>query len=72
MFGSAGNCTCKSILDMFKALNLSEWQTVVKGVAMIEARMDEGSGHCGSGSEIESVSDAAKIVNMVLTGAGER
>ena len=24
--------------------------------------MDEGSGYCGSGSEIESVSDAAKIV----------
>ena len=34
--------------------------------------MNEGSGYCGSGSEIESVSDAAKIVNMVLTGAGER
>ena len=26
--------------------------------------MGEGSGYCGSGSEIESVSDAAKIVNM--------
>ena len=33
--------------------------------------MDEGSGYCGCGSEIESVSDAAKITNVVVTGAGE-
>ena len=33
--------------------------------------MDEGSGYCGSCGEIESVSDAAKIANMVMTGAGE-
>ena len=34
--------------------------------------MDEGSGYCGSGDGIESVSDAAKIANMVTTGAGEK
>ena len=33
--------------------------------------MEEGSGYFGSGSEFESVSDAAKIENMVMTGAGE-
>ena len=33
--------------------------------------MDEGSGYCGYGNEIKSVSDAAKITNMVMTGAGE-
>ena len=33
--------------------------------------MDEGIGYCGSGGGIESVSDAAKNVNMVITGAGE-
>ena len=33
--------------------------------------MDEGSGYWGSGGGIESVSDAAKIANMVMTGAGE-
>ena len=32
--------------------------------------MDDGSGYCGSSCGIESVSDAAKIVNMVMTGAG--
>ena len=32
--------------------------------------MDGGSGYCGCGSDIESVSDAAKISNMVVTGAG--
>ena len=31
--------------------------------------MDEGCGNCGSSSKIESVSDAAKIANMVMTGA---
>ena len=30
--------------------------------------MDEGSSYCGSRGEIESVSDAAKIANMVMTG----
>ena len=29
--------------------------------------MDEGSGYCGSSGGIESVSDAAKIANMVMT-----
>ena len=33
--------------------------------------MDEGCGYCGCGSESETVSDAAKIANMVMTGAGE-
>ena len=33
--------------------------------------MDEGNGYCGSGGGIKSVSDAAKIVNMVMTSAGE-
>ena len=42
---------------------------MVKGVTVIEARMDEGSGYCGSGGGIKSVSDGAKIANMVLTGA---
>ena len=34
--------------------------------------MDESSGYCGSGGGIESVSDATKIANMLMTGAGER
>ena len=33
--------------------------------------MDEGSSYCGCGSNIESVSDAANIANMAMTGAGE-
>ena len=33
--------------------------------------MDEGSSYCGGGSEIKSVSDAAKITDMVMTGTGE-
>ena len=33
--------------------------------------MDEGSGYCGSGGGIESVSDAARIANVVMTGAEE-
>ena len=33
--------------------------------------MDEGSGYCGSGGGLESVSDAAKIANMIMTGTGE-
>ena len=33
--------------------------------------MNEGSGYCGIGGGIESMSDAAKIANMVMTGAEE-
>ena len=33
--------------------------------------MDEGSSYCGSGGGIQSVSDAAKIANIAMTGAGE-
>ena len=33
--------------------------------------MHEGSGYCGCSSVIESVSDASKIVNTVMTGAEE-
>ena len=33
--------------------------------------MDEGSSYCGSDGGIDGVSDAAKIANMVMTGAGE-
>ena len=44
---------------------------MAKECTVIEARMDEGSGYCGSGGGIESVSDAAKISNIVMTGTGE-
>ena len=33
--------------------------------------MDEGISYCGCGSEIKSVSNAAKMANMVITSAGE-
>ena len=33
--------------------------------------MDKDSGYCGSSSGIESVSDAPKVANMVMTDAGE-
>ena len=33
--------------------------------------MDESSGYCGCSSEIESVSDAAKIANMIMRGTEE-
>ena len=45
---------------------------MVKGVTVIEAWMDEGSGYCVNDGGIESVSDAAKIANMVMAGAEER
>ena len=37
MFGSASSSSCKSILNMLKALNLSDGWNVVKGVTVIEA-----------------------------------
>ena len=43
---------------------------MIKRVTVIEASVVEGSGYCGCGSEMESVSDAAKIANVVMTGSG--
>ena len=36
MFGSASNSACKTILNMLKALNLSDGQTIVEGFTVIE------------------------------------
>ena len=33
--------------------------------------LDEGRGYCGSGGGIKSMLEAAKIANIVMTGAGE-
>ena len=33
--------------------------------------MDEGSGYCGSSGGLESESNAAKIANIIITGAEE-
>ena len=43
---------------------------MVKIVTVIEASVIESSGYCDCGSEMESVSDTAKIANVVMTGAG--
>ena len=37
MFGSASSGTCKFILNMLKAFDLSDGETVGKGVSVIEA-----------------------------------
>ena len=37
MFGSESNSTCRSILNMLKAPNLSDGKTVVTGVTVIKA-----------------------------------
>ena len=37
----------------------------------MEACMDDGSSYCGCGSEIESVSDSAKITSVVMADAEE-
>ena len=61
MCGSSGNSTCKSILNMFQALSLSHG----KGSCSNRDVNGRGSGYCGSSGGIKSVSDAAKIANMV-------
>ena len=44
---------------------------MVKRVTVIEASVVEGSGYCSCGSEMKSVSEAAKIANVAMTGAEE-
>jgi len=71
-FGSFDNSTCKSVLDLLEPGELRLGQVVIKRVAVVERKVNNGSGDGGSCFGIEVWTDTAKLTNMVIARFGDR
>ena len=68
MLGSACDCASKCIFNLLKAFYLSGGQCVIKGIAVVESRMNKSGGNGEGSTLVYSVADAPKITYMVVTG----
>ena len=71
-FGSFDNSTCKRVLDLLEPGDLTLGQVVIKGVAVVELGMNNGSGDGGGCFGIEVWTDTAKLTDMVIARFGDR
>ena len=69
MLGSACNCASECILNLLKAFYLGGGQCVIKGILVVESRMNKSGCNGGGNTVVYSVADAPKITYMVVTGA---
>ena len=67
MFRSAGDSAGKCIFNLLKAFNLCE--SMVKRVAIVKTRVDEGSGDSGCSGKVKKVTNAMDVTNVVKAGA---
>ena len=67
VLGSACDCASECILNLLKAFCLSGGQCVIKGIAVVESKMNKSGGNGGGGTVVYSVADALKITYMVVT-----
>ena len=67
-FGSFDNGTCKRVLDLLEPGG----QVVIKGVAVVELGVNNGSGDGGGCFGIEVWTDTAKLTDMVIARFGDR
>jgi len=65
-FGSFDNSTCKRVLDLLEPGDLKLGQVVIKGVAVVEPGMNNGSGDGGSCFGIEVWTDTAVVLEITL------
>ena len=68
MLGSAFDCASECVLNLLKAFYFGGGQCVIKGIAVIESRINKSGGNGGSSTVVYSVADAPKITYMVVTG----
>ena len=68
-FGSFDNSTCKRVLEPG---DLRLGQVVIKRVAVVKLRVNNGSGNGGSCFGIKVWTDTAKLTNMVIARFGDR
>ena len=71
-FGSFDNSTCERILDLLEPGDLRLGQVVIKRVAVVKLRVNNGSVEGGSCFGIEIWTDTAKLANMVIARFGDR
>ena len=69
MFKGVSDDASKCIFNLLKAFNLRERKSVVKRVAVIKTRVNEGSGDSSSRANFKSVTDATEVANVVMAGA---
>ena len=65
-FGSFGNSTCKTVLDLLEPGDLTLGQVVIKRVAVVELGVNNGSGDGGScfwDRGMDGYSEADEYVN---------
>ena len=72
MLGSACDCASECILNLLKAFYLSGGQCVIKGIVVVESRMNKSGGNVGGSTVVYSVADAPKITYMVVTGTSKK
>ena len=63
-FGSFDNSTCKRVLDVLEPGDLRLGQVVIKRVAVVKPRVNNGSGNGGSCFGIKVWTDTAKLTDM--------
>ena len=71
-FVSFDNSTCRRVLDLLEPGDLRLGQAVIKRVAVVELRVNSGSGDGGSCFGIEVWTYTAKMANMVIARFGDR
>ena len=71
-FGSFDNSTCKKVLDLLNPGDLTLGKIVIKRVAVVELRVNNGSGGDGGCFGIEVWTDTAKLTDMVIAKFGDR
>jgi len=71
-FGSFDNSTCKRVLDVLEPGDLRLGQVVIKRVAVVKLRVNNGSGNGGSCFGIKVWTDTSKLTNMVIARFGDR
>ena len=68
MLGSACDCASECILNLLKGFYLGGWQCVIKGIVVVESRMNKSGGNGGGSTVVYSVTNAPRITYMVVTG----
>ena len=70
-FGSFDNSSCKRVLDLLEPGDARVGQVVIKRVAVVKLRVNNGSGDGGSCFGIEVWTDTVKLTNMVIARYGD-
>ena len=66
MPGSAFDCVSECILNLLKAFYLGGGQCVIKGIAVVESRMNKSGGNDEGSTVVYRVADAPKMTISIM------